>query len=314
MNGSAESVDYNEEAKMRLSIGVALVTIALSASGFAAQQSGAKSRAASPAAVESLQLPASVERGKQIVPLAPGMELREGDRVNTGAGSRLELKLADGSTVKLGEHASFFFDKAKVRDDGVFEAALFVAEGAFRFTTAALDKFKSKREITIAVNNVTAGIRGTDLWGKSSSASDIVCVIEGSVEVTPPGEQPFTLDQPLSFYALEGTMSKPVETVLADTFREWAAETEEVPGRGVATRRGKWKVSVAAKKSREAFDAYNALRKAGYPAEIVPGKAGEARVYSVRLSNFDSEKDAKSVAEALKGQSELARYQFKVGM
>jgi hypothetical protein len=315
MNGSAESVDYNEETKMRLSIGVALVTIALSASGFAAEQSGAKSRAASPAAVESLQMSASVERGKQVVPLAAGMELKEGDRINTGAGSRLELKLVDGSTVKLGERASFFVDKAKVRDDGVFEAALFVAEGAFRFTTAALDKFRDKREVTVTVNNVTAGIRGTDLWGKSTTGSDIVCVIQGSVEVTPPGEQPFTLDQPLSFYALEGTMSKPVETVLADTFREWAAETEEEPGRGVATRRGKWKVSVAAiKKSREAFEAYNALRKAGYPAEIIPGKAGEARVYSVRLSNFDSEKDAKSVAEALKGQSELARYQFKVGM
>lgn len=300
---------------MRLSIGVALVTIAFSASGFAAGQSGAKSRAASPGAVESLQLSALVERGKQIVPLTAGMDLKEGDRVNTGAGSRLVLRLADGSTVKLGEHASFFVDKAKVRDDGVFEAALFVAEGAFRFTTSALDNFRNKREVTVAVNNVTAGIRGTDLWGKSTPGSDIVCVIQGSVEVTPPGEQPFTLDQPMSFYTLEGTMSKPVETVPADTFREWAAETEEEPGHGVAARGGKWKVSVSSiKKSREAFDAYNALRKAGYPAEIVPEKAGEARVYSVRLSSFESEKDAKSVAEALKGQPGLAQYQFKVGM
>ena len=118
----------------------------------------------------------------------------------------------------------------------------------------------------------------------------------------------------MSFYALEANVSKPVETVLADKFREWAAETEEEPGRGVATRSGKWKVSIGSvKKSGEAFDAYNALRKAGSAAEIVPAKAGDARVYGVRLSGFESEKDAKSVVEALKGQAELAKYDYKVG-
>jgi FecR protein/SPOR domain len=296
-----------------LSIRSALVVLALLASGAAMAQ--AKSRPAPTAAVESVQMSASVERGHQVFPLAPGMALKDGDRVNTGAKSRLVLKLADGSTVKLGEHGSLFFDKTQVRDDGVFEAGLFVAEGAFRFVTAALDKFAGKREVTITVNNVTAGIRGTDLWGKSTPQTDIVCIIEGSVQVTPPGEPTFTLDTPLSFYALEATVSKPVESVMPDKFREWAAETEEEPGQGVATVRGKWKVSVAAvKKSGLAFDIYSDLRKAGYPAEIVPGKSGEERVYTVRLSNFESEKDAKSVVEALKSQAGLAKYQYKVGM
>lgn len=300
---------------MRLSIGSALVAITLAGSGVAAAQSGAKSRAApAPATVESLQLSASVERGRQIVPLTPGFELKEGDRVNTGARSRLILKLADGSTMALGEGGSLFFDRARVREDGIFDAALFVAEGAFRFTTAALDRFAGKREVSIAVNNVTAAIRGTDLWGKSTKESDIVCIIQGSVEVTPPGEKPFALDQPLSFYALEGTLSKPVETVPADRLRGWAAETEEEPGQGVASRGGKWKVTVASvKKSGEAFEIYNQLRKAGYAAEIIPSKAGDVRVYSVRLSSFESEKDAKSVAGALKGQAELAKYDYKVG-
>jgi hypothetical protein len=303
------------EMTMRLSICLALVAITLAASGVAAAQSGAKSRAAPPATVESLQQSASVERGHQIVPLTPGFELKEGDRVNTGARSRLILKLADGSAMALGERGSLFFDRAQVREDGIFDAALFVAEGAFRFTTAALDRFAGKREVSIAVNNVTAGIRGTDLWGKSTKESDIVCVIQGSVEVTPPGEKPFTLDQPLSFYALEGNLSKPVATVPADTLKGWAAETEEEPGQGVATRGGKWKISVAStKKSGEAFDAYNAVRRAGYAAEIVPAKVGDVRVYSVRLSSFESEKDAKSVVEALKGQAELAKYDYKVGM
>jgi hypothetical protein len=296
---------------MRLSVGAALVATALAASGPSAAQ--IRTRPAPLATVESVQLSASVERAKQIVPLGPGTELKEGDRVNTGARSKLVLRLAEGSTVKLGEKASLFFDKAKVRDDGVFDAALFVAEGAFRFTTDALGKLSDKREVTIAVNNVIAGIRGTDLWGKSTQESDIVCLIEGSIEVTPPGERPFKLDQRFSFYALEGTLSKPVATVPIDKFREWAAETEQEPGQGVATRSGKWKVSLPAGKSGAAFEAYNALRRAGYPAEIVPEKAGETRVYGVRIAGFESEKDAKSVVDALKGQGEPAKYPYKVG-
>ena len=295
---------------MRLSAGSALLAIMVAASG-AEAQTAAKPRAS----VEAVQLSASVERGKQIVPLGPGMELRDGDRVNTGERSRLVLKLADGSTMKLGEKGSLFVDRMLVRDDGVFEAALFVAEGAFRFTTATLDRFAGKRQVSVAVNNVTAGIRGTDLWGKSTSDNQIVCLIRGNVEVAPPGERPFTLDQPLSFYALEGTTSRAVATVPADRFAEWAAETEEAPGRGVAGRGGKWKVTVAsARKSGEALDVYNQLRKAGYPAEIVPEKAGDARVYGVRISNFESEKDAKAVVEALKAQADLAKHDYKVGM
>src|SRR5882724_811123 len=298
---------------MRLSIGSALIAVALGASGAATAQSGGKSNPAL-ATVESVQLSASVERGKQVLPLAPGMELNGGDRVNTGAQSRLALKLADGSTVRIGERGSFFFDRMARRDDGVFEAVFFVAEGAFRFATSALERLSGKRDVTIIVNNVTAGIRGTDLWGKSSAESDIVCIIEGSAEITPPGEKPFMLDQPLSYYALEGNLSKPVETVEPDKFKQWAAETETRPGEGVATRGGKWKITVSSvKKSGEALGVYNELRKAGYTAEILPEKVGEARVYSVRLSNFESEKDAKFVVEKLKGEADLGKHDYKVG-
>jgi hypothetical protein len=302
---------------MRMSIGSALLAITLLASGVAAAQSAAGSKAAPPAlaTVELVQLSASVERGKQLVPLAPGTELREGDRLNTGARSRLLLRLADGSYVSLGEKGSLFLDRMQVRDDGIFDAALFVAEGAFRFTAGAVGRFIGKRELSVAVNNVTAGIRGTDFWGKSSPDSDIVCVIEGKVEVTPPGERPFTLEEPLSYYTLEGNVSRPVTSAPVDRFREWAAETQEQEGQGVASRDGKWKITVASpKKFGDAFAVYDALRRAGHAAEIVPAKEGEERVYGVRLANFDSEKDAKAVVEALKGEADLAKYEYRVGM
>jgi len=298
---------------MRLSIGAALLAMALGASGLASAQSESKSRPL--ATVESVQMSASVERGRATLPLAPGMELKSGDRVNTGAKSRLIVKLADGSTVKLGEQGSIFFDRMGMRDGKVFEAAIFAAEGAFRLAADKFVKSIVDRELSVAVNAVNVGVHGADLWGKSTSDSQIVCLIQGNIDVTPPGEKAFTMDQPLSFYALEGTTSRAVETVLPNRFTEWAMETEEQPGRGVTTRTGKWKVTVgSAKKSSEAFGIYNELRKAGYAAEIVPAKVGDARVYSVRLSNFESEKDAKFVAETLKGQATLGKHQYKVGM
>ena len=300
---------------MRLFIGSALIAIALVTGGTATAQSKAKSGPAPLATVESVQLSASVERGRGTLPLAPGMELKSGDRVNTGAKSRLVVKLADGSTIKLGEQGSIFFDRMGMRDGKVFEAVIFAAEGAFRLAADGLGKYVAARELSVAVNNVNVGVRGADLWGKSTSSNQIVCLIHGNIEVAPPGEMPFTMDQPLSFYTLEGTTSRPVATVLPDRLSEWAAETEEEPGHGLASRTGKWKITVAsARKSGEALDVYNALRKAGYAAEIVPAKAGEARVYAVRISNFESEKDARFVAEALKGQAELAKYNYKVGM
>src|SRR5262249_11270938 len=131
MNGLAESENYTRaapraartEVTMRMSIGCALLAMLL-ASGGAAAQTAAGSKAAPPAAlatVELVQLSASVERGKQLVPVGPGTELREGDRINTGAQSRLLVRLADGSYVSMGEKGSVFLDRVQVRD-GIFDA------------------------------------------------------------------------------------------------------------------------------------------------------------------------------------------------
>jgi hypothetical protein len=301
--------------KMRLSIAPALVALALGTTGAAIAQSVSKPPRSTPLAiVEVVQLSASVLRGGVSTPLVPGMELGSRDQVRTGPRSRVVLRTADGSTVKLGEQGSFFLDNARMREDNVFEAAMRIAEGAFRFTTEALEKFGGRREVNITVKTVTAGIRGTDLWGKSTSDGQIVCLIAGTIEVTSPGERPFTMDRPLSFYALEGELSRAIATVPPDRFREWAAETETQPGRGVSKRGGKWKIAIATGKYDDALKIYEELRKAGYAAEIVPYKVGEKRVYGVRLSNFATKQDAEFMADDLKRQAGYERYDYKVAM
>src|SRR5687767_1205250 len=119
------------------------------------------------AQVEAVQYPAWLVRGGQAVPLSPGIVLQPQDTVRTGENARVQLRLSEGSTVKLGERARFQVERAQ--DRGVFEATLSVLAGAFRFTGQALGK---KRDISIKVRNATAGIRGTDLWGKSTEERD----------------------------------------------------------------------------------------------------------------------------------------------
>jgi hypothetical protein len=300
----------------QFSIGAALAAVALGATGAALAQPESKSKAAKAplAVVEAVQIPAWVERGGASTPLVPGVELMDRDQLKTGANSRLLLRMADGSLVKLGEKGSLGFDGMRLSGDGVFEAAMRVAQGAFRFTTQAAAKFRGRREVNITVATVTVGIRGTDLWGKSTPDRQVVCLIEGKIEVTPPGESPISMDQPLSFYIRDKGQSQPVATVPLDQLKEWAAETETQPGQGVLKRGGKWKITAASGLTHnQALTLYGDLRSAGYAAEIIPAKVKDKRVYNVRLSSFETKQDAESAAESLKQQAGFGAHEYKVG-
>jgi hypothetical protein len=275
---------------------------------FAAVLAGAVAPvAAAPAAVvEGVQMPAWAERavagGIRRIPLAPGMELRGGDEVRTGAGSRVYLKLAEGSLVKLGENASLRILELSPDRGGFFRAALNVLEGAFRFTTDALAR-ERRRDVSIRVATVTAGIRGTDLWGKSDREDrQIVCLIEGKIEVGAEGEAPVTMDQERQFYRREKGQTAPIGFVEPAQLVQWAQQTEIADGQGAARLGGKWRVTLASAPTQsEALDVYAQLRTAGYAAEIYPTKAGDKRVYNVRISRLPSKADAEALAAQLRG-------------
>ena len=95
--------------------------------------------------VDGVQMPAWLERDGKRAPLAPGMELRAGDRIVTGSGARVLVKLAEGSVVKLGENGRLRVQPRCSRRRSVFKATLQVLEGAFRFTTELVGKGKQAR-------------------------------------------------------------------------------------------------------------------------------------------------------------------------
>jgi hypothetical protein len=239
---------------------------------------------AQPVVVEAVQYPAWLERGGNAVPLTPGVTLLADDRLRTGGNARVLLKMSEGSAVKLGENAQFVIERAE--DRGIFRASLNVLAGAFRFTTDALRKTRG-RDVTIKVKNVTAGIRGTDLWGKSTDARDLVCLLEGKISVGAQGHPTVTLDQPLDFYQKPRDGEPKVAKVDAKQIEEWARETEISPGGAAARVGGSWRVVAAVVPSRDqALVVNRTLRANGYPSEItskdghiavhIPGLAGEA--------------------------------------
>lgn len=263
--------------------------------------------AAPTAVVEGVQMPAWVERGGLKRPLAAGMELEAADRISTGANSRVLLRLAEGSQVKLGENAQMSLDRLAQRQDGrqtFLQAALDVSRGAFRFTTDVKAKLLSRREVDIRVTTVTAGIRGTDLWGKSADDRDIVCLIEGRIAVQREAEQPVNLDQALQFYIAPKAggrpdASRPVQlaTVTPEQLTQWAAETEIAAGQGAARRGGKWKLVAAASPDQNAALAvYDRLRAEGYAASIFPVGSAEKRAYEVRIGSLPSKAEAEALA------------------
>ena len=264
----------------------------------------AQVEAAPAAVVEGVQMPAWVERAgigaARRLPLAPGMELRGGDELRTGAGARVYVKLAEGSLIKLGENASLrILDLAPDRG-GFFKAALNVLEGAFRFTTDLLAK-QRRRDVSIRVASVTAGIRGTDLWGKSAPEKQVVCLIDGMIEVGAEGEAPVVMDRPRQFYQRVKGETQPVGFVDPTQLAQWARETEIEDGRGAARSGGRWKVTLArAATQGAALEVYDRLRDAGYAAEILPVKVDAGHDYLVRISRLSTRADAEALAEQLR--------------
>jgi hypothetical protein len=257
---------------------------------------------AQPAAVvEGVQMPAWIQRGGQRQPIVPGMLLQPGDLIQTGPGSRLLVRMSERSLVKLGENGQLRFTELSPTKE-LFRAALGVLEGAFRFTTDVAQKNR-RRDVRITVATVTAGIRGTDLWGRSRDNTEIVCLIEGAIEVGAQGETPVTMDQPRQFYRRVSGQTQPVGFVEQAQLDEWSRETEIERGRGAARLGGRFQATLArAADQAAALSLYDQLRAAGYPAEIRPVREGEQTIYVVRIGNLPSAAEARALEAQLRGK------------
>lgn len=251
--------------------------------------------------VESVLSPAWVERANgRREPLAVGMALNNKEKIHTGDGGRTTLRMAEGSTVKLGESAMLAVDDLvhKAGDKGgVVSASLDVVRGAFRFTTGLLNKAGAQRDVNIKVNAVTAGIRGTDVWGKSDFDRDVVCLLEGRITVSH-GSAQFQMTEANTFYIAPRTgRAQPPSAVSPQQVKEWSDETEIFPKMGGSRAGGTSIVRVASAPDERAAGAVrDKLRESGFPATIAVAGQG----YDVRIESMADAGEASILAERLR--------------
>lgn len=248
-----------------------------------------------PARVALLQPPAWIERAGTQGALPPGAMLRPGDRIETGAAGRVHLALADGSVVKLGSEAQFELP-ALTADGEVLRGVLRVVKGAFRYTTLALGALR-RRELDVHIGpTITAGIRGTDIWGKSDPARELLCLIEGSVEVASPGAAPQRMDQPLTFYVVpRGEPPLPVQPTPPGQIEQWAVQTEMRAQAPALRADGARSVALASYAARvEAQAAAARLSAEGYAAEVIAARVRGVARHRLVLRGFGSLEDARA--------------------
>jgi hypothetical protein len=228
------------------------------------------------------------------------MELKPGDKVITGD-SRALIKLSEGSLVKLGPNGQLRFVELNATQQ-IFKGVLEVLEGAFRFTTDIAAKGR-KREVSIRASQVTTGIRGTDVWGRAGAGNEVVCLIEGQVEVAAQGEPPMKLDKPLQFYRRVDGKSEPIGTIDKEQLDKWASQVELERGKGIARAGGRVTVEVGRFDTRAPAVALREdVRKAGYPAVMTPIRGKDQTTYVVRIRQLASRAEADALVEQLRGK------------
>lgn len=125
-------------------------------------------RAAEPAvagAVSHIQGAAFANRNASSNALSKDTPILVGDRIVTGHGARVVLRMIDGAVLTLGADTEFAIGDYRYSEKmQQGSAALELVKGVFRAVTGEIGKLK-ERDFKVKTVVGTIGIRGTDFWG-----------------------------------------------------------------------------------------------------------------------------------------------------
>jgi len=285
----------------------ALAAFALSGPVFAAPAPAAATAAPAPAnppvgsVVSAVQSPAWLVHAGTATALKPGMQVADGDTLRTAAGGRVYVQLPEHSTVKLGENTEFATPAMQMTKDdqgSLFKGVLHVLKGVFRFTTSLVGH-SERRHVDIQVGVATIGVRGTDVWGRSSADGSLVALLEGKVSMDMPGHAGMMMEQPMHYMTMGSTGSdmKMGQDVTQDNVADWAAQTDVAPGTGVLTSDGKWTVALLSSTSDDdTLDLMQKLAVAGYPSEDATVTIKGREWHRLLIKQAASYKDARAIA------------------
>lgn len=123
--------------------------------------------------------------GSPLKPLRRNDKVREGELLKTGAGTRLELKLADGSIMRLAPNSSLKVGVAKSSDPAAGKD-----NGQHKLTAGKMwakitKSMGHESKFAVRTENAVAGVRGTTFRvNAEEDGATVVKVYEGAVAVS----------------------------------------------------------------------------------------------------------------------------------
>ncbi len=142
------------------------------------QFAAAATAADGPASVVQINGVPRVQRNGQTSDLQVEMTVALDAVVETDAGAKAKLRLADGSILDIGPQSRLAL-REFVSEPGSRRARLEVLFGRFRLAITPFVGGRSDYEVRTPT--AVAGVRGTVLWGDTDV--DAICALEGHVEV-----------------------------------------------------------------------------------------------------------------------------------
>ena len=123
----------------------------------------------------------SLLRGAESVPAGAGAELREGDGIVTGPGSRVEILCADGSSIVIGPDTTVSVAEFAPSSGGASRALMDLISGILRVTLSGRTPWQS---FEVRSATAVASVRSTDWIVDASRVKTGVFVVGGAVAVT----------------------------------------------------------------------------------------------------------------------------------
>ena len=244
-----------------------------------------RAAAAEATRVDALHYPAWLVRDYQMLPLSAGMELRNGDLVRSGEGSRVRLRLADGSRLSLGGLSRFLVESlpsATAQDPAVSVQLL---RGVFQLEPAG-----RAYRFAIEAGEISAKSVSAHIWGRVDAVRDALCLIDGAVVVSTAAAAAQKLDQALSCYLKPREREPlPVDLVDRQQHRLWLAETELKPDLGIVVADGQWQLVLlsltVAERARLVVDDF---RRRGYAVRLKSVLRNGRTLHRLLLPGFES--------------------------
>lgn len=117
---------------------------------------------------------------------ATGQKIYLNDIIETGTGGKMQIMLMDRTTMTIGPKTSIIIDEF-VYDPGVERSlTATVLKGTFKLASPSLN-IKNKQSRKLNLPNATVSIRGTELIGSVTAASQDIVLLNGAISVANDG-------------------------------------------------------------------------------------------------------------------------------